>query len=120
MICYFRFLSITGENSTLHFLVLVTGCNSVGKLGTNEIYRVTNVQMISMRGFQPDEERVSEIKKLLCCGTFYYSWNMQPSTIMNANDVWPLNKSGSIDLTLAAQKVSKGCIKTDNRFFWYD
>ena len=24
----------------LHFLVLVTGCNSVGKLGTNEIYRV--------------------------------------------------------------------------------
>ena len=104
----------------LHFLVLVTGCNSVGKLGTNEIYRVTNVQMISMRGFQPDEEKVSEIKKLLCCGTFYYSWNMQASTIMNANDVWPINKSGSIDLTLAAQKVSKGCIKTDNRFFWYD
>merc|ERR1719225_164354 len=37
---------------------------------------------------------------------------------MNANDVWPINKSGSIDLTLAAQKVSKGCTKTDNRFFW--
>ena len=27
----------------LHFLVLVTGCNSAGKLGTSEIYRVTNV-----------------------------------------------------------------------------
>ena len=106
---------IIGEG-ILHFLVLVTGCNSIGKLGTNEIYRVTNVQMISMRGFQPDEERVSEIKKLLCCGTFYYSWNMQPGS--NATEVWPIHKSGSIDLTLAAQKVSKGCIKTDNRFFW--
>jgi len=42
----------------LYFLVLVTGCNSAGKLGVNEIYRVTNVSCISMRGYQPDEEKV--------------------------------------------------------------
>ena len=90
----------------------------MGKLGTNEIYRVTNVQMISMRGFQPDEERVSEIKKLLCCGTFYYSWNMQQTSGTNPTSILPIHKGGAIDLSLAAQKVSRGCNKTDNRFFW--
>ena len=121
LLIYYNFPQFThfvGEG-ILHFLVLVTGCNSVGKLGTNEIYRVTNVQMISMRGFQPDEERVSEIKKLLCCGTFYYSWNMQPTSGSNSNhSILPIYKGGAIDLTLAAQKVSRGCDKTDNRFFW--
>ena len=98
--------------------MLVTGCNSVGKLGTNEIYRVTNVQMISMRGFQPDEERVSEIKKLLCCGTFYYSWNVQSTSGCASSGIFQMDKRGAIDLTLAAQKAGKKSVKTDNRFFW--
>lgn len=86
----------------LYFLVLVTGCNSVGKLGTSEIYRISNVVCVSMRGHPHDEEKVSEIKKLLCCGTFYFSWS-------------PTDKP--IDLTLAAQKKFRNA-KTDNRFFW--
>ena len=102
----------------LHFLVLVTGCNSVGKLGANEIYRVSNVQLISMRGFQPDEEKVAEIKKLLCCGTFYYSWNMQQGSGPKTSSCLSIHNGGSIDLTLAAQKVKKGSANTDNRFFW--
>ena len=102
----------------LHFLVLITGCNSVGKLGTNEIYRVTNVQMISMRGFQPDEQKVEEIKKLLCCGTFYYSWNMQQMSGTSSANILPFHKGGHIDLTLAAQKAGGIYTKTDNRFFW--
>ena len=68
---------ISGEH-ILHFLVLITGCTSAGKLGTSEIYRVTNVATVSLRGYQPDEEKVAEIRKLLCCGTFYYSWSNDP------------------------------------------
>ena len=97
-------------------MVLITGCNSVGKLGNNEIYRVTNVQMVSMRGFPPDEERVEEIKKLLCCGTFYYSWNMKPAS--TTSQILPADKGGAIDLTLAAQKGLNKSAETDNRFFW--
>jgi len=60
--------------------------------------------MVSMRGVPSDEERVTEIKKLLTCGTFYFAWT-------------PQQDGSPIDLTLAAQK----CVKweqTDYRFFW--
>lgn len=76
----------------------------MGKLGTSEIYRLTNVSCISMRGYQPDEEKVGEIKKLLCCGTFYFSWSATEKPV---------------DLSLAAQKAVKPNAVTDNRFFWY-
>ncbi len=89
----------------LYFLVLVTGCNSAGKIGSCEIYRVSNVSMVSMRGHPPDEEKVAEIKKLLCCGTFYFSWAP------------PGGPTKPIDLTLAAQKARRG-LGSDNRFFW--
>ena len=46
-------------------------------------------------GYQPDEEKVSEVKKLLCCGTFYFSWS-------NSTTGQP-----PIDLTLATQKISR-------------
>ena len=77
--------------------------------------------MVPMRYFPPDEERVAEIKKLLCCGTFYYSWNTQtqaPGTA-TSDSFSPIHKGGSIDLTLAAQKVARKSAETDNRFFWY-
>ena len=97
------FLVILGDH-ILHFLVLITGCTSAGKLGTSEVYRVTNVATPSLRGYQPDEEKVAEIRKLLCCGTFYFAWS---------ND----EKQPPIDLTLSAQKSAKFS-QTDNRFFW--
>lgn len=82
--------------------MLVTGCSSAGKIGTCEIYRLTNVSLISMRGIPQDEEKVAEIKKLLTNGTFYFSWSASEEPI---------------DLTLAAQKAVK-TKETDNRFFW--
>jgi phosphatidylinositol-bisphosphatase len=94
-------LLFIGDN-VLYFLVLVTGCNSVGKLGSSEIYRVTNVSMVSMRGHPPDEDKVVEIKKLLTCGTFYFAWSAQDEPV---------------DLTLCSQKAVK-FTETDNRFFW--
>ncbi len=87
----------------LYFLVLVTGCSSAGKIGTSEVYRVSNVSMVSMRGHPHDEEKVAEIKKLLCCGAFYFSWS---------------SSERPIDLTLAAQKAARAGKRSDNRFFW--
>ena len=43
-------LDMFSGEGILHLLVLVTGCNSVGKIGHSEVYRVSNVQMISLRG----------------------------------------------------------------------
>ncbi len=97
---------MSGEH-VLYFLVLVTGCNSAGKLGTSEIYRITNVSMVSMRGVPTDEDKVGEVKKLLCCGAFYFSWSSAPD-------------KPAIDLTLAAQKARRAnnSSKSDHRFFW--
>ena len=102
----------------------MTGATSAGKIGTSEVYRLTNLTFISMRGHPPDEEKVKskaqkgnltslaspflfqvgEIKKLLTNGTFYYSYATPPNV--------PIN------LTLAAQKTVKHSGRTDNRFFW--
>ena len=46
----------------LHFLVVVSGCVSVGKLGQADIYKITDVKLLSMRGHSPDEDRVTEVK----------------------------------------------------------
>ena len=60
--------------------------------------------MVSLRGVPSDEDRVTEIKKLLTCGTFYFAWSSP-------------QEGPPIDLTLAAQKSVK-FNETDNRFFW--
>ena len=50
--------------------------------------------MCSLRGYQPDEERVQEMVKLLTSGAAYFSWSHQ-------------GPSHTIDLTMAAQKVHR-------------
>ena len=65
---------------------------------------MTNVATVSLRGYSPDEEKVTEIRKLLSCGTFYFAWSRD-------------EKQKPIDLTLSAQKSVK-FDKNDNRFFW--
>lgn len=57
-----------------------------------------------------DEDKMSEVKKLLTCGTFYFSWSSSESVT-------------ALDLTLSAQKAAQegaggGGGKNDNRFFW--
>ena len=89
---------------------MVTACNSVGKFGDAEIYRLVNISMVSMRGNQADEEKVIEIKKLLCNGTFYFSWSAQGQGQGQGHK--------ALDLTLCAQKTVKTNTETDNRFFW--
>ncbi|KAG1708515.1 Synaptojanin-1 [Nymphon striatum] len=94
----------SGETSYL-FLVVVTGCVSVGKTGGSEIYRITNTSFISLRNQSQDDERVIEVRKLLNSGTFFFS------RVAEENDTY------GFDLTLCAQKHVK-TKETDNRFFW--
>ncbi|XP_076244789.1 synaptojanin isoform X1 [Calliopsis andreniformis] len=91
-----------GEN-TLLYLVLVTGCFSVGKIGESEVFRITQTHFVPLHYTQGNEDRVSEVRKVLNSGTFYFSWS--------AGHQEPL------DITLSAQRRCKSTI-TDNRFFW--
>ncbi|KAK6622419.1 hypothetical protein RUM44_002230 [Polyplax serrata] len=90
-----------GENTVL-YLVLVTGCVSIGKLCDSEVFRITQTTFVSLRNQPQDEERVSEVRRLLNSGTFYFSWSATGE---------------ALDLTLCAQR-RKITSTTDNRFFW--
>jgi Phosphoinositide polyphosphatase (Sac family) len=92
----------TGE-STVLYLVLVTGCVSVGKIGDSEVFRITQTSFVSLRNQTQDEERIAEVRKLLNSGTFYFSWSVSGE---------------ALDITLCAQRRKKSAA-TDNRFFWY-
>ncbi|KAL8579227.1 Synaptojanin-1 [Nucella lapillus] len=89
-------------STVIHYLVMVTGCLSVGKIGESEVFRVTAVQLLSLRNEPSDEERVTDVRKLLNSGTFYFSWSAGGSP-------W--------DLSLCAQRTLQDHA-TDNRFFW--
>ncbi|GAB6030737.1 hypothetical protein CHUAL_007588 [Chamberlinius hualienensis] len=91
-----------GKHSIL-YLVLITGCISVGKVGESDIFRITNTLFVSLQNQPNDEERIVEVRKLINSGTFYFSWS---STLKEP-----------FDLTLCAQRQPKST-ETDNRFFW--
>ncbi|KAI5696372.1 hypothetical protein M8J75_012104 [Diaphorina citri] len=96
-------LQINAGETTVLYLVMVTGCVSVGKIHESEIFRVTSTAFISLRNQAQDEERISEVRKLLNSGTFYFSWSS--------------GAADSLDLTLCAQR-RKYTSETDRRFFW--
>ncbi|NWZ99761.1 SYNJ1 protein, partial [Nesospiza acunhae] len=89
-------------DTLLHYLVLVTGCMSVGKIQDSEVFRVTCTEFVSLRADPTDEDRVSEVRKVLNSGSFYFAWS--------ATGV-------SLDLSLSAHRSMQEH-STDNRFFW--
>ncbi|XP_022656835.1 synaptojanin-1-like isoform X2 [Varroa destructor] len=86
------------------YLVMITGCHSVGKINHSEIFRLTDVVFISLRDFREDVERMAEVKKVLISGTFFFAWSSQSG-------------HSPLDLTLCAQRAQRTNV-TDNRFFW--
>lgn len=96
-------LQFNSGDTTVLFLVTITACVSVGKIHEHEIFRITQTSFISLRNHPQDEELISDIKKLLHSGTFYFS--RSPSG------------NNTFDLTLSGQRQRKGA-PTDNRFFW--
>ena len=66
---------VASDAQPVCYLVMVTGCVSVGKIGESEIFRISSVAFVSMHGSQlPEEERVAELKKLLGSGKFFRFW----------------------------------------------
>lgn len=90
------------DESSIFYLVLVTGCTSVGKIGQSEVFRVTATTFVSLRNRSEDEERIDDVRKVLDSGTFYFSWSAggQP-----------------LDLSLCSQRSTTE-EETDDRFFW--
>ncbi|XP_019639348.1 PREDICTED: synaptojanin-1-like [Branchiostoma belcheri] len=86
----------------MHYLVVVTGCVSVGKINTSEVFRITNTAFVSLRNNPTDEERIIHVRNLLNSGTFYFAWSATDS---------------AFDLSLCSQRVLQSQ-ETDNRFFW--
>ncbi|NXA14828.1 SYNJ1 protein, partial [Sapayoa aenigma] len=89
-------------DTLLHYLVLVTGCMSVGKIQDSEVFRVTSTEFMSLRVDPTDEDRISEVRKVLNSGNFYFAWSAS---------------GASLDLSLSAHRSMQEHT-TDNRFFW--
>ncbi|KAM9316149.1 synaptojanin-2 [Gastrophryne carolinensis] len=97
-------LRIKSGNSRLHFLVLVSGCTSVGRILDAEIYKITATEFCPLEEEVKEDERVTTLRKILNSGMFYFSW---PNAVSN------------FDLTVCAQKqTDDGSNESGNWFFW--
>ncbi|XP_077150096.1 synaptojanin-1 isoform X2 [Ranitomeya variabilis] len=85
-----------------YYVVVVTGCMSVGKIQDSEVFRVTSTEFITLRMDPTDEDRISEVRKVLNSGSFYFAWS---------------SSGVSMDLSLNAHRSTQEQ-RTDNRFFW--
>ncbi|XP_039385482.1 synaptojanin-2 [Mauremys reevesii] len=90
-------------NTRLHFLVLVTGCTSVGKILDAEVYKITATDFCPLQEETKEEDRVNALKKILNSGMFYFSWP---------------NAGSNFDLTVRAQKQGDNNYESGNSFFW--
>ncbi|XP_067900876.1 LOW QUALITY PROTEIN: synaptojanin-2-like [Heterodontus francisci] len=95
-------LRIKCGDSRLCFLVLVTGCTSVGRIRDTDICKITTTDFVPLQEETADEERVTALRKLLNSGMFYFS-----------------STSGStFDLSLCAQKQYAKDPEAGSLFFW--
>ncbi|NXT43200.1 SYNJ2 protein, partial [Pelecanoides urinatrix] len=96
-------LQLKCGNARLHFLVLVTGCTSVGKILDAEVYKITATDFCPLQEETKEEDRVTALKKILNSGMFYFSWP---------------NAGSNFDLTVRAQKQGDNHYESGNSFFW--
>ncbi|XP_075719853.1 synaptojanin-2 [Rhinoderma darwinii] len=97
-------LQLKSGNSRLHFLVLVSGCTSVGRILDAEVYKITSTDFCPLQEETKEEERVTALRKILNSGMFYFSWP---------------NAGSHFDLTVRAQnQADKRCSEPGNWFFW--
>ncbi|KAJ8280126.1 hypothetical protein GJAV_G00050820 [Gymnothorax javanicus] len=95
-------LQLNLGDATLHSLVLVTGCMSVGKVQDSEVFRVTSTEFVSLRNDPTDDDKIADVRKVLNSGNFYFAWS---------------SSGVSLDLSLNAYRRVKEDT-TDHRFFW--
>lgn len=90
-------------SARLRFLVLVTGCTSVGKILDAEVYKITGTDFCPLQEETKEEDRVTALKKILNSGMFYFSLP---------------NAGSDFDLTVRAQKQGDNSYESGNSFFW--
>lgn len=88
-------------DTALSFLVLVTGCTSVGRIPEAEIYKITATDFYPLQEAAREEERLPALRKILSSGVFYFSW-----------------PSDGFDLTVRAQKQGDDSDEWGHPFFW--
>ncbi|XP_074044024.1 synaptojanin-2 isoform X2 [Macrotis lagotis] len=96
-------LRLISGGTQLSFLVLVTGCTSVGRILDAEIYKITTVDFCPLQEDVKEEDRLIALKKILNSGMFYFSWP---------------NAGSNFDLTVRAQKQGDDNYELGNSFFW--
>lgn len=97
-------LQLKSGYSRLHFLVLVSGCTSVGRILDAEVYKIISTEFCPLQEETKEEERVTALRKILNSGMFYFSWP---------------NAGSHFDLTVRAQnRADKRCYEPGNWFFW--
>ncbi|XP_006882820.1 PREDICTED: synaptojanin-2 [Elephantulus edwardii] len=94
--------SLPGD-TTLSFLVLVTGCTSVGRIPEAEIYKITATDFFPLQDAGGEEDRLLALKKILNSGVFYFCCS---------------NNGSRFDLTVRAQKQGGDPYESGNAFFW--
>lgn len=60
-------LQINAGNSSVQYLVLITGIYSVGKIADIEIFRITQTQFVPLQYQQVNEDRAGEVSVFLSC-----------------------------------------------------
>ncbi|XP_036269351.1 synaptojanin-2 isoform X1 [Pipistrellus kuhlii] len=94
-------LRLGSGDTALSFLVLVTGCTSVGRIPEAEIYKITATDFHPLQAAAREEERLPALRKILSSGVFYFSW-----------------PSHGFDLTVRAQKQGDDSDEWGHPFFW--
>ncbi|XP_057383765.1 synaptojanin-2 isoform X3 [Balaenoptera acutorostrata] len=96
-------LRLKSGGTSLSFLVLVTGCTSVGRIPEAEIYKITATDFYPLQEEAKEEDRLTALRKSLNSGVFYFSWP---------------NDGSCFDLTVRAQKQGDDSSEWGNPFFW--
>ncbi|XP_025278411.1 synaptojanin-2 isoform X1 [Canis lupus baileyi] len=96
-------LRLRSGGASLSFLVLVTGCTSVGRIPEAEIYKITATDFYPLQEEAKEEDRLVALRKILNSGVFYFSWP---------------NDGSSFDLTVRAQKQGHDSYEWGSSFFW--
>lgn len=56
-------LQVNAGDSSVHYLVLVTACFSMGKICDSEVFRVTQTQFVPLQFQAPGEDKIAEVRK---------------------------------------------------------
>uniref|UniRef100_A0A8D2DFB7 Synaptojanin-2 n=1 Tax=Sciurus vulgaris TaxID=55149 RepID=A0A8D2DFB7_SCIVU len=96
-------LRVKSGGASLSFLVLVTGCTSVGRIPDAEIFKITATDFYPLQEEAKEEDRLLALRKILSSGVFYFAWP---------------NDGSRFDLTVRAQKQGDDRSEWGNAFFW--